>query len=136
MGGAPGSGKSTLARSLAIRLPALVFEMDLITQALLDRGAQGELIFASYDFAQALALARSMFDQKHSVVLDGPVYRDWVVDGSRKVAEDRGAGWVLLECRCPDETILNDRLANRAELPFQARSSGPLHPPAAAAQNW
>ncbi len=124
MSGGPGSGKSTLARSLAARLPALVLEMDLITQALLDRGAQGELIFASYDSVQALT--GSMLDQKHSVVLDGPVYRDWVVEGSRRVAADRGAGWVMIECHCPDDAILNDRLAKRTSLPFQARSAEPV----------
>jgi len=112
MHGEPGSGKSAVARALGTALPAVVLDKDVLKAALLRAGIADPLAgMASYEtlFDVAVAIVR----QGHDIIIDCPVFWPMVERGSRRVADEAGATYVMLECICPDRDELRRRLATR-----------------------
>jgi predicted kinase len=112
MHGEPGSGKSTLARALGRSLGAVVMDKDLVHWALLRSDFRNPAAGAAA-YAAHFATAESVLRQNYSVVLDNPVYYPAIEAQSRRIAEDCGALYILVECTCRDETERARRLGAR-----------------------
>ena len=121
MHGEPGSGKSTVARAIAPHLGAVVLDKDVIKAALL-RSRIEEAQAASGAYEAYFALARSMVDQGHSLILDNPVYWSRVLDNWRALTTDVGSPPLMLHCVCDDRVELVRRLATRDALESQPRN--------------
>ncbi len=120
MHGEPASGKTTLARALAAKLNAVVLEMDVITAALVrstvDVSAPGSVVYELH-----YSIAEHLLGQGISVVLDNPVYRAFVEQRSRTVADGFGAAWTMIECVCYDTDAVSECLRQRDRFPHQSQ---------------
>ena len=120
MHGEPGSGKSTVARELGRRLGAVVLDKDVIKSALLSGGIGWDAA-SSGAYEVYFAVARSLVEQGHRVVLDNPVFWPRVEDQWLATAALAGSPAILIECVCTDRAELRRRLASRAALASQPR---------------
>ena len=127
MHGEPGSGKSTLARALGRSLGAVVLDKDVVKSALLRTDIHDpEAGAAAYE--AYFALAESVLRQDYSIILDNPVFYPSIEAHGIRIAEDCGAMYIMVECRCDDSVELGRRLAARERLESQPVVPG--HPQA------
>ena len=120
MHGEPGSGKSTLARALAPRIGAVVLDKDIIKSALLRSGAP-ESLAASGAYEAYFDLARSLVEQRRSIILDNPVFWARVEEQWLALSAAAGCAPILIECVCPDRDELVRRLGSRNGLESNPR---------------
>lgn len=121
MAGLPGTGKSTLARSLAEKLPAIVFNKDTIRAALFP----AEEIDHSYgqdDFVVNILLKAAEYcfqkDPEKFAIIDGRTFTKKVqVDALVKYANDFNRELKIISCTCSDKVararIEHDMTANK-----------------------
>jgi hypothetical protein len=125
--GMPASGKSTVAEALGKHLDVTVLQSDVVRKALFGLEATearvrpfGEGIYSpqasGLTYGRLLLLAQEQLVQGRSVILDATF-------GSRRrraeavrLAEDLDAGWIFVECACP-EAVMIARLAAREARP-------------------
>jgi predicted kinase len=122
MHGEPGSGKSMLARALAPRINAIVLDKDVIKSAILRAGAS-EALAASGAYETYFDLATSFIEQRHSIILDNPVFWPRVEERWLEASAAAGCPPILIECVCPDRDTLIQRLRSR-----NGRESQPREP--------
>ena len=120
MHGEPGSGKSTVARELGRRLGAVVLDKDVIKSALLSGGIGWDAA-SSGAYEVYFAVARSLVEQGHRVVLDNPVFWPRVEEQWLATSALAGSPPILIECVCADRDELRRRLASRAAMASQPR---------------
>lgn len=123
MCGLTGTGKSFLAGRLARRLGAATFTSDVIRKEILGIPATehrldkyGEGIYRSnatgrtYD--ALLDRASTALERRESVILDASFMRREDRDRARKLAEQTGSRFFIVECTCADEVAVK-RLIER-----------------------
>lgn len=113
MHGEPGSGKSTLARALGRSLGAVVLDKDVVHWALLRSEFRNPAAGAAA-YAAHFAMAESVLRQNYSVILDNPVYYPAIEAQSKRIAEECGALYILVECTCANDDERKRRLIVRA----------------------
>jgi predicted kinase len=117
--GIQGTGKSTLARALGYAIGAVVFSRGPLMDVALAAGVptdppEGSALKGVGDLAYDLqtALLREQLGMGHSVVLDCGA--DWLVrDGWRKVADDAGANFWIVDTVCSDVDLHRQRFEAR-----------------------
>ncbi len=114
-GGLPGTGKSAVAEAVARELGFPVFAKDWLEATLrrcgLTGSAERPLGYAGYELLTTLAQRQLQIGQSailDSVASPAAVRAEW-----RRLAEEHGAAWYVIECLCSDETIHRARLASR-----------------------
>lgn len=114
--GLPGSGKSTLSDALSRRLGWPVIDKDDVKDVLDPQTpASGWLAYQVM-----LRVARRQLVQGLSVLCDSPLTFADVYDGASRIAAEAGARIAVVECRCDDERILQDRVEGRGDLELPA----------------
>ncbi|MPZ49643.1 MAG: AAA family ATPase [Dehalococcoidia bacterium] len=122
MAGPPGSGKSTLACAIGGATGAIVLDKDVIKSAALNAGASEELAGPlAYDVLFAIAF--SLTELGHSLVLDSPSFFSDIPRKGEEIARRVGAQYFIVECCCREE-ILVQRLGGRRALPSQWSAIG------------
>jgi aminoglycoside phosphotransferase family enzyme/predicted kinase len=122
--GASGSGKSHIAALLAERLPAVRIRSDVERKRLAgiaadDRTGSDEssriyrAAMTARTYGRLAELAGLLLDAGHSVMVDATFLKLAQRDEQRRVAERRGADFVILDCRAPLE-VLRERVKARA----------------------
>jgi predicted kinase len=125
MTGEPGSGKSTLARAIGRETGAVVLDKDIVKSRLLDGEPEmrlpglPEVTAAPLHHAMMFDLARFVLAQGFSVVLDGAAFYPLVRQRGRAAAEASGAQYLIIECYCPDLSILQARIDQKALMSSQ-----------------
>ena len=115
MHGEPGSGKSTLARAIGRDLPAVVLDKDVISSAIIRSGQTlGSTGPAAYECLWALA--GSLIEQGHSVVIDSPCYWSLIEERGKGLARRLGVRYAMVETVCTDRLEIDRRLATRRAL--------------------
>lgn len=122
--GLSGSGKSHLAARLAERLPAIRLRSDVERKRLAGLAAKartgspvagglygGDMTARTYD--RLAELAGILLDSGHSAIVDATFLTREQREEQRRVAEQRGAEFRLLDCRAPLE-LLRERIQARA----------------------
>jgi len=113
VGGLPGTGKSTLADGLAAQLGVPVFNKDWIEASLRRDGvAPGR---DSWQVAENLltTLAGQQLRRRQSAILDTVARRPASRAAWRRLADDAGAAWRLIECVCHDPDLHRRRVVGR-----------------------
>jgi predicted kinase len=114
--GLPGTGKSTLAEAVGRDLGIPVFAKDwleavLVRSELKPASEEKSLGFTGYELLTTLAKRQLMLGQ--SVILDSVAASLTIRSTWRRLAEQYGAGWRVIECICSDELIHRSRLQER-----------------------
>ncbi len=123
MSGLPGTGKTTLAREIGRHCGTVVLDHDITKTALLDGGVAWETAGpASYE--TLYALARSLLNQGHSVVLDSPCFYQRILDEGLQMVTATGACYRYVECVVEDLAEISRRLRGRTPLRSQRRDLG------------
>jgi predicted kinase len=117
MAGGPGSGKTTLAVTIARRTGAIPLDKDVIKSAALTAGANEELA-GPLAYQVFFAMANSLAQAGHSVVLDSPAFFADIADRGQDIAQTAGAGYFLVRCYCPEDQLVA-RLQARPAMPSQ-----------------
>lgn len=125
MMGLVATGKSALARAVADRTGAEVISSDVTRKNLLniplnerhfdefDSGLySGEMNRKTYD--AMFAEARSLLQQGRGVIIDASFRKLAERRAARDLARREKAGFILVECRAPEE-VIKERLAQRLE---------------------
>jgi predicted kinase len=119
MTGVPGSGKSTMAEVAGEALGAPVLGHDWVMSGLRPFPELQETLDAmrppgqrSVGWSVLWALARSQLRRGSSVVLDG-VARQPEVDRTRQVAQQEGAGGLVVMTSCGDADVHRSRVEGR-----------------------
>jgi hypothetical protein len=124
MGGLVASGKSTVARAIARERSAAVVVADDVRNAILGLAAGDSAHEATWKrsyapgltdavYAEVLLRADCALASGRSVVLDACFPTRGLRAAARKIAVERGAGFLFVECRADARTILG-RLCARA----------------------
>jgi predicted kinase len=127
MTGEPGTGKSTLAKAIGRETAAVVIDKDIVKSRMLDgdpeMGLDGlpESIAAPLHHAMMFDLARFVLGQGFSVVLDGAAFYPIIRQRGRAVAEEFGASYFIIDCYCPDLSILQARIDSKSLMSSQYR---------------
>jgi predicted kinase len=127
MTGEPGTGKSTLARAIGRKTGALVLDKDIIKSRILDgdgdMGLDGlsESVAATLHHALMFDLARTILEQGLSLVLDGAAFYPVIRLRGRAVAEAFTASYFIIDCYCPDLSILQARIDSKSLMTSQPR---------------
>ena len=120
MHGEPGSGKTTIARALAPCIPAIHLDKDVVMTAIMEASIPRELAGpASYESMRAVA--RGILQQGQSVILDSPAFWPIIESSARGLANESGATFLMIECRCQNKHEIDRRLATRERLPTHPR---------------
>jgi hypothetical protein len=131
IGGLMGTGKTALARALAPRLGADVLSSDVVRKELAGIGLEEPRREAWGEGIYSEAFHRRTYEALHQraaerlrggalVILDAS-YRESAWRGrARETARAAGAGFLLLETRCPDD-VVRRRLAARGTGPSDGR---------------
>jgi len=120
MAGEPGTGKSTLARAIGRSTGAVVLDKDYVKAPLLDGGLSEDPAGGlAYDVF--FAIAASVLDQGHSIVLDSPAFFPGVLDRGQKLARKTKTPYRIIECSC-DQRAQEARLKSRRPLSSQLAS--------------
>ena len=122
MAGMPGSGKSSLARAVGEATGAVVLDKDIIKSAALEAGVEEE-IAGAMSYKAMFDLAANIVKTGHSVVIDSPAFFPQIVEDGRRIAEEHGAAYKVIECDCPLE-IQEERLRTREAMPSQWTTVG------------
>ena len=120
MAGEAGTGKSSLARAIGQANGAVVLDKDYFKAPLLEEGLSEELA-AGLAYAVFFSLAGSLLRQGHSLILDSPAFYPSIPARGALLAEEVGATYRLIECRCPAESQ-EQRLNQRQGLASQPAS--------------
>lgn len=110
--GLPGSGKSTIGRALSKQLRWPLIDKD-DARDLFENQAPGTGGLA-YDIM--FNIARRQLLQELSVICDSPLTSHMGYERAQAIAAETNAFLVLIECICPDEDLLRQRLAARQTL--------------------
>ncbi len=120
MHGEPGSGKSTLARALAPCVPAIHLDKDVVMTAIMKARIPREVAGpASYEIIWDLA--RGLFGQGHSVIVDSPVYWPIIEQRGRGLARELAVSYFMIETVCADSAEIDRRLDTREALATNPR---------------
>jgi predicted kinase len=112
LSGLPASGKSVLAESLSRALSIPIFSVDPIEAAMWRAGlAKTQTGIAAYEVAQALADEHLRL--RHSVIVDAVNPVEAPRAAWRNLATKHRVSLKIIECVCPDETTLRQRIEGR-----------------------
>lgn len=116
MRGLPGSGKSTVAREISRRLGVPLIDKDDVKD-LLDGQVEDAGRYA-YDIW--LRVIERQLRQGLSVVCDSPLTFADVYQQLAQMSQETGSKLVVIECSCPDDDVLRQRIEARAALNLPA----------------
>jgi predicted kinase len=117
MAGHPASGKTTVARAVAARTGAVLLDKDVIKSPMVESGLPNETSGPlAYDVF--MAVGRSIAEQRISVILDSPAFYPIIIERGRRIAEETGAAYYIIECECEHEE-LQRRLDSRPRMASQ-----------------
>ena len=111
--GYPGSGKSTVARALCQRLGWPLVDKDDI-KTVLD-GVLTKADSAAYGIMWALVERQLALGL--SAICDSPLMRE-TYGSAVALAQQTGARLIVIECECPDDTVLRNRIEARQDPSF------------------
>jgi predicted kinase len=125
MHGESGAGKSTMALAIGRATGAVVLDKDCIKGPLIEGGIEDPQAGGlAYDVFYLLA--ESILGQGFSVVLDSPVFWPRIAERGRALASSAGAAYFIVECRCEDAALQEQRLTTRPRLASQPGSRAEL----------
>jgi predicted kinase len=125
MHGESGAGKSTPALAVGRATGAVVLDKDCIKGPLVEGGiADPQAGGLAYDIFYLLA--ESILSQRLSVVLDSPVFWPGIAERGRALASGAGGFYFIVECRCDDVRLQEQRLTTRTRLASQPGSRAEL----------
>jgi predicted kinase len=125
MHGESGAGKSTLALAIGRAKGAVVLDKDCIKGPLVEGGIEDPQAGGlAYDVFYLLA--ESLLSQGFSVVLDSPVFWPRILERGQALASSAGAAYFIVECRCDDDRLHEQRLTTRPRLASQPGSRAEL----------
>jgi predicted kinase len=110
--GLSGSGKSTLGRALSKQLGWPLIDKDDVKD-LLD-GYKTEAGGLAYDIM--FNIARRQLLQGLNVICDSPLVSSISYQSARKIVTETSASLAVIECRCSDELLWNQRIDVRKAL--------------------
>ena len=113
MKGMPGSGKSTVSRVLSRRLAWPLVDKDDIKDVL--DGAAGDPGGLAYH--AMFNVARRQLLQGLSVICDSPLTFPGLYREARQLSTETGALLAVIECACPDQDLLRERIEGRRASP-------------------
>jgi predicted kinase len=111
MAGMPGSGKSTLADAIARQTGAVILDKDVIQSAALRAGVEQERTGPTA-YEVLFDLATELATHGHSLIVDSAAFFPIIVEKGRRIAEENGADYRVIECVCPSDE-LHSRLTSR-----------------------
>lgn len=113
MKGMPGSGKSTVSRVLSRVLGWPLVDKDDIKDVLDGRAPDpGGLAYHTM-----FNVARRQLLQGLSVICDSPLTFPGLYVDARQLASETGALLAVVECECPDQGLLRERIESRRACP-------------------
>ncbi len=128
--GLSGSGKSALARALARRLPGVHLSSDSIRKELAGAAPSSRLPMEAYSSERMAAVytelhrrAGEWLRRGERVILDATYLEPRERRAAEALARAHGAGFRILECRCPEAVALQ-RLASRSGAGTDASDAG------------
>jgi predicted kinase len=111
--GYPGCGKSTVARALAQRLGWPLIDKDDIKTVLDSMLPKPD----SAAYTIMWRLAERQLSVGVSAICDSPLMNE-TYGNAVALAQRSGARLIVIECRCPDDAILRDRIESRQGASF------------------
>jgi predicted kinase len=125
MHGESGAGKSTLALAAGRVTGAVVLDKDCIKGPLVEGGI-GDPNAGGLAYDVLYLLTESILSQGFSVVLDSPVFWPGIAERGRALAANAGAAYFIVDCRCDDAAVQEERLTTRPRLASQPGSRAEL----------
>jgi len=112
--GLTGTGKSTIAAAIADRLGVALIRSDVLRKELAgtpagrhDRAGFGDGIYSEDYFEKTYDLlferGRLLLEKGEHVILDASFKKRCYRAEGRRIAEELGAAFLLIECTCPEE---------------------------------
>jgi predicted kinase len=128
--GLTGTGKTTIAAALADRWGATLIRSDAVRKELVgieperhDMAAFGDGIYSEDYFEKTYKLlfesGRLLLEKGESAILDASFKKKQYRTKARRIAEDLGTLFLLVECTCPEEETrrrLGKRLADKTDI--------------------
>jgi predicted kinase len=125
MHGESGAGKSTLALAIGRATGAVALDKDCVKGPLVGAGIEdtqaGGLAYDAF-----YLLAESVLSQGFSVVLDSAVFWPRIARRGNAMAAAAGVDYYIVECRCGDALLQEQRLTARPRLASQPASRAEL----------
>ena len=128
--GLMGTGKSTIAAAIADRLGAALIRSDAVRKELAgiepeqhDMAAFGDGIYSEDYFEKTYKLlfesGRLLLKKGKAVILDASFKKKQYREEARRIAEETGTPFLLIECTCSEEETmqrLGKRLAEKTDI--------------------
>jgi predicted kinase len=112
--GLQGTGKTVVATKIAEKTDAVLLRTDVIRKELFPHPTYGkEEIESIYD--EMFGRAKKLLVDERTVILDATFAEKHNRHRAKKIADEAGSQFKMVEVICPDEEIIRERLKKRTE---------------------
>lgn len=110
--GLPGTGKSTVGRMIAKRTKATILSTDVIRRELFPQKRTFSKAESSKTYQEMYERARRLLLKGKHVILDATFIKEAYRDQAKKIANDVGVPWQVVEVTC-DPKAIRERFEKR-----------------------